>query len=119
MKTDDDLVIAFTRGLAKLDEQPDEWIQACFESTNTSINNTTPGIDKWITDKMTPSQALASHEAQKRTELDAKDLIPIEFHKFIPMVFSERPIGELPSRKKYDHAIDLKPDFIPRVQKPF
>jgi len=112
-KTDDDLVIAFTRGLDKLDEQPDKWIHACFESSDISINNTTPNIDKWITDKMTPSQALASHEAQKRTELDAKDLIPVEFHKFLPTVFSERPIGELPSRKKYDHAIDLKPDFIP------
>jgi len=64
-ETDNDLVIAFTRGLDKLEDQPDEWIQACFKSTNTFINNTTPGIDKWITDKMTPSQALASHEAQK------------------------------------------------------
>ena len=65
MKTDDDLVIAFTRGLAKLDEQPDEWIQACLESNDISINNATPAIDKWIKDKMTPSQALASQEAQK------------------------------------------------------
>src|SRR6266545_6209240 len=29
----------------------------------------------------------------------------------IPMVFSERPIGTLPTRKPYDLAIDLKPDL--------
>ncbi len=29
------------------------------------------------------------------------------------------PIGTLPTRKPYDHAIDLKPDFKPVIQKPF
>src|SRR6266545_7961268 len=28
------------------------------------------------------------------------------------------PIGTLPTRKPYDHAIDLKPDFKPVIQKP-
>ena len=48
-----------------------------------------------------------------------EDLVPKEFHDFIPTVFSKRPIGKLPTSKKYDHAIDLKPDFIPKIQKPF
>src|SRR6266545_405089 len=37
----------------------------------------------------------------------------------IPMVFSEHPIGTLPTRKPYDFAIDLNPDFKPVIQKPF
>src|SRR6266498_5351417 len=35
------------------------------------------------------------------------------------MVFSERPIRTLPTRKPYDYAIDLKPDFKSVIQKPF
>ncbi len=51
--------------------------------------------------------------------MKVEDLIPKEFHNFIPTVFSERPIGVLPTRKPYDHAINLKPDFNPVIQKPF
>ena len=51
--------------------------------------------------------------------MKVEDLIPKELHDFISMVFSERPIGTLPTRKPYDHAIDLKPDFKPVIQKPF
>ncbi len=51
--------------------------------------------------------------------MKVKDLIPKELHDFISTVFSECPIGTLPTRKPYDHAIDLKPDFKPVIQKPF
>jgi len=51
--------------------------------------------------------------------MKVEDLIPKELHDFIPTVFSECPIGTLPTRKPYDHAIDLKPDFKPIIQKPF
>jgi len=73
--------------------------------------------DQWITDKMTKSQKLAFDE-QKEERL-IKEMIPKEFHDFIPTVFSERPIGELPTRKPYDHAIDLVPDFKAQTQHPF
>ncbi len=51
--------------------------------------------------------------------MKVKNLIPKELHDFIPMVFSECPIGTLSTRKPYDHAVDLKPDFKPVIQKPF
>ena len=68
---------------------------------------------------MTQSQYFATQRAQEWQKLSVKDLVPKEFHDFIPTVFSERPIEKLPTSKKYDHAIDLKPDFIPKIQKPF
>jgi len=74
--------------------------------------------DQWITDKMTKSQKLAFDE-RKEEGKSIKEIIPEEFHDFIPTVFSERPIGELPTRKPYDHAIDLVPDFKAQRQHPF
>ena len=48
-------------------------------------------------------QKLAFNE--QKEEKPITEMIPKEFHDFIPTVFSERPIGELPTWKPYDHAI--------------
>ena len=117
-KTDNDLVIAFLRGIDETDNEIDEWIQECINPDQTTIN-AIPAGEQWVKNKMTQSQYLASHEAQQRKKMDVKSLVPKEFHDFIPTVFSERPVGKLPTSKKYDHAIDLKPDFVPKAQKPF
>src|SRR6266542_3616508 len=68
--------------------------------------------EQWIQDKMMKSQYLKNIEQEMKEE----DLIPKELYDFI---FSECPIGTLSTRKPYDHAIDLKPDFKPVIQKPF
>ena len=68
---------------------------------------------------MTQSQYFTTQRAQEQQKLSVENLVPKEFHDFILMVFSERLIGKLPTSKKYDHAIDLKPNFIPKIQKPF
>ena len=49
----------------------------------------------------------------ERASKSVEELILKEFHKFIPTVFSERPVGTLPTRKSYEHAIDLKPEYKP------
>jgi len=67
---------------------------------------------------MTKSQKLAFDERKEEGKL-IEEIIPKEFHDFIPTVFSERPIGELPTRKPYNHAIDLVPDFKAQRQHPF
>ena len=119
-KMDDDLTIAFLRGPDKSYEITDDWIQECLDPQDTPLNiNSAPLTDQWVQDKMIQSQYFATQRAQERQKLSVEDLVPKEFHDFIPMVFSERPIGKLPTSKKYDHAIDLKPDFIPKIQKPF
>ena len=118
-ETDNDLMIAFLRGINKTDEI-NEWIQECInpDETTLTINAILDG-EQWVKNKMTQSQYLASHEAQQQKKMDVKSLIPKEFHDFIPTVFSERPIGKLPTSKKYDHAINLKPNFVPKARKPF
>ena len=57
--------------------------------------------------------------AKKTQEKSVEEVVPKVFHKFIPTVFSKRPIGELPIQKPYNHAIDLKEDFKPQLQHPF
>ena len=68
---------------------------------------------------MTKSQYLKNVEREQKRGKKVEDLISKELHDFIPTVFSECPIGTLPVRKPYDHAIDLKLDFRPVIQKPF
>ena len=117
---DDDLTIVFLRGSNKSYKITDDWIQDCLDLWDTSLNiNSVPITDQWVQDKMTQSQYFASQRAQEQQKLSVKDLVPKEFHNFIPMVISERLIGKLPTSKKYDHAIDLKPNFAPKIQKPF
>ena len=80
-----------------------------------------PPSNQWIQDKMSKAQLLAykSGVQTEKAKKDIKELVPKEFHKFIPTIFSEHPIGTLSTRKSYDHAIDLVPDFKPYLQKPF
>ena len=67
---------------------------------------------------MTKSQLLI-YQKNIGKEKQVKEIVPKEFHEFIPTVFSERPIGMLPMCKPYDHAIDLILDFKPYRQKLF
>ena len=53
-------------------------------------------------------------EDEKKKQKPAEEIVPKQFHKYLNTVFSEREVGTLPSRTKYDHAIDLKPGFVPR-----
>jgi len=56
---------------------------------------------------------------ERKEEKPITEIVPKDFHDFIPTVFSERPIGKLPVWKPYDHAIDLVLDFKLQKQHPF
>ncbi len=51
-----------------------------------------------------------------RSEEEAKKLIPEKFHKWIK-VFGKKQSERMPTRKIWDHAIDIKKEFIPRKGK--
>ena len=68
--------------------------------------------------RMSHSQLFALEEEKQKAK-PITEIVPIELHQFIHTVFSEREIGQLPPRTKYNHAIDLKPDFIPQQGKIF
>ncbi len=121
---DDELIISFIQGKPGNEhELTDEWIERQLDplviQTVTFEDKVTNVTEQWIQDKMTKSQYLKNIECEQKRGKKVEDLVPKELHDFIPTVFSECPIGTLPTRKPYDHAIDLKPDFKPVIQKPF
>jgi len=69
--------------------------------------------EAWMKTRMSHSQLFALEEEKKKIKPKEK-IVPIEFHKYLDTVFSEREVRTLPPRLKYDHKIDLKPGFIPK-----
>src|SRR6266849_11064544 len=51
-------------------------------------------------------------ENQKKTQKTFKDMVPEHYHQYMS-VFDENTSKALPPSRKYDHAIDLKPDAEP------
>src|SRR5258706_7615958 len=62
------------------------------------------------------SQGLAEQaEKQKRTK-SFEEIVPTEYHSF-RQVFDKDSFDELPPRRTWDHAIELKNNASPRVGK--
>ena len=120
-ETTEDLIISYLH--SEIQEINDAWIKEQYgepvEISAATVESPSQTLsDQWIQDKMTKSQLL-TYQKNVGNGKPIEEIIPEEFHEFILTVFSERPIGTLPTRKQYNHAIDLKPDFVPYVQKPF
>ena len=68
--------------------------------------------EDWMKTRMSHSQLFALEEEKAKIK-PKEEIVPKEFHRFLDTVFSERPVGKLPPRTKYNHRIDLKPGFEP------
>jgi len=55
-------------------------------------------------------------EEVARSEAEAKKLVPEKFHEWIKM-FGKKQSERILTRKVWDHAIDVKEEFIPRKGK--
>ena len=55
-------------------------------------------------------------QAKGGKEKTVEEMVPKQFNKYIK-VFSKKELEWMPVRKAWDHAIDLKPDFVPRQAK--
>ena len=55
-------------------------------------------------------------EEVAKSEAEAKKLVPEKFHKWIK-VFGKKQSERMPTRKVWDHAIDVKEGFVPRKGK--
>ena len=55
-------------------------------------------------------------EEVAKSEVEAKKLILEKFHKWIK-VFGKKQSERMPTRKIWDHTIDLKEGFMPRKEK--
>ena len=109
-KTTEDLVISYLN--PQIQEIDDTWVKEQYSPSldiaSTLIESPSqPLSDQWIQDKMTKLQLL-TYQENKGKERPVKEIVPKEFHEFISTVFSERPIGTLPTQKPYDHTINLK-----------
>jgi len=62
-----------------------------------------------ISQKLAEGHAQALPETQKKT---FEDIVPSQYHEY-RAVFSKESFDELPDRKPWDHAIELKPDAEP------
>jgi len=49
-------------------------------------------------------------------EAEARKLVPERFHKWI-YVISRKTSERMPTRKLWDHIIDMKEEFVPRKRK--
>jgi len=55
-------------------------------------------------------------EEAAKSEAEAKKLVPEKFHEWIK-VFGKKQSERMPTRKLWDHAIDVKEGFVPRKGK--
>jgi len=55
-------------------------------------------------------------EGVAKSEVEAKKLLPEKFHRWIK-VFGKKQSERMPTRKLWDHAIDVKERFMPRKGK--
>jgi hypothetical protein len=82
-------------------------------STSIRLARYTFGQDVWIRAKMSISEQLAHDKAdsnpEKKKSLD--NLLPKAYHKY-KSVFEKEASERFPKLRPWDHAIDLKPDFI-------
>ena len=51
-----------------------------------------------------------------KLEVEIRKLVPEKFHKWI-YVFSKKTSEQMPTRKLWDHMIDMKEEFVPRKGK--
>jgi len=70
----------------------------------------------WIRTKISLSQELAIAQENARTKKTVEEMVPPELHDYLN-VFSETKAARFPSRKPYDHKIELKPGFKPKRHK--
>ena len=67
----------------------------------------------WINVKTGVAQELAQKEAEKQKTKTLKEMIPSELMNYRD-VFDKKKAEQFPEPQPWDHAINLKPDFVPK-----
>lgn len=70
-------------------------------------------MNLWIRAKINPAMAMAqqAHDSAPRE-------VPTPYQEYVS-VFEKKAAEHFPSSRPWDHAIDLKPDFVPKDFKPY
>jgi hypothetical protein len=67
----------------------------------------------WINVKTTASVEFHAKYDEKKEDLPLEEQIPKEYHEYLS-IFSEKEASRFPPSRKWDHKIDLKPEFEPK-----
>ena len=70
----------------------------------------------WICSKATLAMDLAIAENLKKDDLTDEQIVPPEYHEFLD-IFNEKRASRFPDKQPWDHKIDMKPDFEPKLFK--
>jgi hypothetical protein len=71
--------------------------------------------DVWI-HKTNIATELAIEENSKKTDKTDKQLVPAEYHKYLD-IFSEEKAHHFPESRPWDHKIEIKEGFEPKLLK--
>ena len=80
----------------------------------TWINPETSSV--WFCSKTNLATDLAIKENQKKDNLTDEQIVPLEYHEFLD-IFDEKWASQFPDRRPWDHKINLKPGFEPKLLK--
>ena len=59
---------------------------------------------------------LSNHWKSKKEDLTDKNIVPPEYHEFLD-IFNEKQASQFPDKQPWDHKIDMKPGFKPKLFK--
>ena len=72
----------------------------------------------WINTKTNMATSLAAEANSKKPELTPKQLVPKEYHEYLD-VFDEEKANHYPESRPWDHKIEMKPGFEPKLFKTY
>src|SRR6266567_1015557 len=104
------------RSMLDENDEVNVWLQVL--ETATKQDNFLPTeAEVWIQMKITHSQELAiEHDKKNRQTKTVEEMVLKELHKYLD-VFSKTKAARFPTRKPYNHQIDVKPGFKPKRHK--
>ena len=70
----------------------------------------------WIFSKATLATDLAIAENLKKDDLTDEQIVPPKYHEFLD-IFNKKRASRFPDKQPWDHKIDMKPDFEPKLFK--
>lgn len=71
------------------------------------------GHGHWIRAKIDPAMEMAQKHEQGKSTIPLEQLVPETYREYQD-VFEKKAAERFPDSRPYGHAIDLKPDFVPR-----
>jgi hypothetical protein len=97
------------------DEEPKNWMTFPLEEDKLGVYIGLIETDVWI-HKTNIATELAIEENSKKTDKTDEQLVPVEYHKYLD-IFSEEKAHRFPKSRPWDHKIEMKEGFKPKLFK--